>query len=514
MTGRRGCDGINFYAVSIIQTGENLRTLKKSDALAESTECMTQRLTLYDEICERVAGLTPAPVAVRILEVLRNERAPIQSLADVINTDALLAARVLKVANFAAGQPQRLLTVSHAIAMMGLDAFKSLAVGLTTFPLQSFPGKTDGSDPDDAPITLRELWEHAIGCAAVAARIATQVDHVSPHQAFAAGFLHDMGRLLMYRCSREGFYTAVTAAAAKSIPLSEAETLAVGMNHVTLGEIWAGRSEVPHGFQQVIRYHHEPSCMLPESLDIELRALIAVVQLADLLCESRAIGRGGDLGIVPSELWKAPCLREESWSDQFKTIKQEIEAAREIFGFPKENLKRTQLIRHPMPKGEPDLIPERQETAVNTPRGRVIPFPPRNESKTEMQKKPSTKKLTILIVEDHDSLCEMLSLYFMRYGYHVRTAYNGETALEILSNEEIHLVLLDLMLPRLDGFAVLKELREKPKDSIPYIIVVSAGASAKDRNKVLERGANEYMPKPFHLMRLLERIQAVEKYLL
>ena len=113
-------------------------------------------------------------------------------------------------------------------------------------------------DPDDTPITLRELWEHAMGCAAVAARIATQVDHVSPHQAFAAGFLHDMGRLLLYRCSKEGFYTAITVATAKRIPLSEAETLAVGMNHVTLGEIWAGRSELPHGFQQVIRYHHEP----------------------------------------------------------------------------------------------------------------------------------------------------------------------------------------------------------------------------------------------------------------
>ena len=207
--------------------------------MAESTRCMPQRLTLHDEICKRVAGLAPAPVALRILEVLRNGRAPVQSLADVITTDPLLAARVLRLANFAAGQPQRVVTVSHAITLMGLDALKSLTLGLTTFPLHSIPSKMDGSDPDGAPITLRELWEHAIGCAAVAARIATQVDHVSPHQAFAAGFLHDMGRLLMYRCSREGFYTAITMAIAKSIPLSEAETLAVGMNHVTLGEIWA-----------------------------------------------------------------------------------------------------------------------------------------------------------------------------------------------------------------------------------------------------------------------------------
>ena len=131
-----------------------------------------------------------------------------------------------------------------------------------------------------------------------------------------------------------------------------------------------------------------------------------------------------------------------------------------------------------------------------------------------MQQKPSGKKLTILVVEDHGSLCEMLSLYLMRYGYHVRTADNGETALEMIANEQIHLVLLDLMLPRLDGFSVLKELREKKKGRTPYIIVVSAGASERDRNKVLELGANEYMPKPFHLTRLLERIETVEKYLL
>jgi CheY-like chemotaxis protein/HD-like signal output (HDOD) protein len=475
---------------------------------------MAQRLTLHDEICERVASLPPAPVAVRILEVLRNERAPVQSLSDVISTDPLLAVRVLKLANFAAGQPQRLVTVSHAITVMGLDAIKSLALGLTTFPLQSIPGKTDDSDLDNAPITLRDLWEHATGCAAVAARIATQVNCVSPHQAFAVGFLHDMGRLLLYRCSRRSFYAAVTVASAKSIPLSEAETLAVGMSHVTLGEIWAGRSELPHGFQLVMRYHHEPAWMLPESMDMELRALIAVVQLADLLCESCAIGRGGDLGIVPRELWKTLHLREEGWSDQFKTIKQEVHAAREVFGFRKEDPKPTQLIPQPIVSKEHALASERQKTPVTVSRRRVIPFPSRTEGEVEMPTKTSTKKLTILVVEDHGSLCEMLSLYFMRYGYHVRTADDGETALEILSNEKIHLVLLDLMLPRLDGFAVLKELRERRKGRMPYIIVVSAGASERDRNKVLELGANEYMPKPFHLMRLLERIQTVEKYLL
>jgi DNA-binding response OmpR family regulator len=108
----------------------------------------------------------------------------------------------------------------------------------------------------------------------------------------------------------------------------------------------------------------------------------------------------------------------------------------------------------------------------------------------------------------------MLSLYFMRYGYHVRTASDGESALDIMDHEEIHLVLLDLMLPRMDGFTVLRRIRGRGDGKPPYVIVVSAGASTGDRNLVLDLGADEYMPKPFHLMRLLERIQNVEKYLL
>lgn len=122
--------------------------------------------------------------------------------------------------------------------------------------------------------------------------------------------------------------------------------------------------------------------------------------------------------------------------------------------------------------------------------------------------------MTILIVEDHNSLLEMLSLYFIRLGYDVRTATDGESALEIIAHEKIHFVLLDLMLPRLDGFTVLRQLREGSGIRMPYVIVVSAGASERDRNKVLELGANEYMPKPFHLARLIERIQMVEKHLL
>jgi CheY-like chemotaxis protein len=404
------------------------------------------------------------------------------------------------------------LSVSQAIEVLGLETLKSLALGLTTFPLPSNASSMEDFAADEGPVTLRQLWEHSLGCAVVAGRLATKVEHVSPRQAFVAGFLHDIGRVLIYHCARGNFFEAITVALDKNLPLSEAETLALGINHLALGEIWAGRGELLHRVQQLIRYHHEPLSILPDGIDLEMRRTIAVVQLADWVCESRGIGKGGDSATPQTELWSTLNLWEETWSDQFQTVKREIEAARGIFGFANQADDRRLALRRPKPKPERMSAALGEKLAMNSGRGSVIPFPSRKETGGESGDKPTSKKLTILVVEDHSSLCDLLSLYLMRHGYHVRMAANGETALELLAKEEIHLVLLDLMLPRLDGFSVLRKIRESAKERGPYIIVVSAGASERDRNKVLELGANEYMPKPFHLLRLLERIQTVEKY--
>jgi CheY-like chemotaxis protein/HD-like signal output (HDOD) protein len=475
---------------------------------------MNQERTLNDEVCERISKLAPSPLTARLLEVVRNEKAPIRSLADVFTTEPLVANRLLRIANFAPGLTQRLLSVSQAIEVLGLETLKSLALGLTTFPLPSSASRTEDFAPDDGPVRLCQLWEHSLGCAAIAGRLATELDHVLPREAFVAGFLHDVGRILIYRCARDTFFKAITMALDKNIPLSEAETLALGINHLTLGEIWVGRGEMSHRFQQLIRYHHEPVSILPDGIDLEMCRTIAVVQLADWVCESRGIGKAGDSPLSRSDLWAELNLWEEAWSDQFQAVKREIEGAREIFGFANPADDRLRLHRPPKPKPERISVSSGEKLAMSSGRGSVIPFPSRKESGEQGGDKPAPKKLTILVVEDHSSLCDLLSLYLMRHGYHVRMANNGETALELLDKEEIHLVLLDLMLPRLDGFSVLRKIHESPKDRAPYIIVVSAGASERDRNKVLELGANEYMPKPFHLMRLLERIQMVEKYLL
>lgn len=326
------------------------------------------------------------------------------------------------------------------------------------------------------------------------------MDHRFQSLAFTAGSLRDLGRVIFYGHTKERLFQALEIAVDKNLPIRKAETLVMGVEHVEIGELWARKCDPPPAIQCVIRYHHEPVYALPGFVGSAERYNVAVVQLADLLCEAYDIGLGGEKDEIPGELWSTVGIGEQDCRQLPGAIKQEVEAAREIFGFQRDNAKLTHLLRH--------------RAAAERTRGHVIPFPSRVENPGHEKRKGPPKKLTILIVEDHNSLCEMLSLYFMRFGYHVRTANDGESALAIIANEEIHLVLLDLMLPRLDGFTVLRQLREASGAKTPYVIVVSAGASERDRNKVLELGANEYMPKPFHLARLIERIQTVEKYLL
>jgi len=120
------------------------------------------------------------------------------------------------------------------------------------------------------------------------------------------------------------------------------------------------------------------------------------------------------------------------------------------------------------------------------------------------------KKLTILLTEGNDTLRDIAARYLIRQGYHVRTASNGKAALAILTTEEVHLLLLDLTSPETDGFAVLQYVQGERLGRFPYIIVLSGVMTEDDRRKVQELGGNDYLPKPFLLSHLFERVLETE----
>jgi DNA-binding response OmpR family regulator len=113
----------------------------------------------------------------------------------------------------------------------------------------------------------------------------------------------------------------------------------------------------------------------------------------------------------------------------------------------------------------------------------------------------------ILVIEDDPSILRGLQLNLGMEGYAVRSASDGETGLELARGERFDLLVVDVMLPRLDGLGVVREIRRHDPD-LPVLILSAKGAEA-DKVAGLQLGADDYMVKPFSLKELLARIDAL-----
>lgn len=113
----------------------------------------------------------------------------------------------------------------------------------------------------------------------------------------------------------------------------------------------------------------------------------------------------------------------------------------------------------------------------------------------------------ILVVEDEPSLRQLLTANFGFEGYSVEAAADGGPALQAHASRHADLIVLDLMLPLMDGFSVLKFLRSR-KDEVPVLMLTARGEEA-DRLQGLGLGADDYLVKPFSLLELLARVKAI-----
>jgi two-component system alkaline phosphatase synthesis response regulator PhoP len=119
------------------------------------------------------------------------------------------------------------------------------------------------------------------------------------------------------------------------------------------------------------------------------------------------------------------------------------------------------------------------------------------------------KKFSILLVEDEENLQEALKLNLELEGYEVTSAYDGAEALQAVQKEHFDLIILDVMLPELDGITVCETVRLSNPD-IP-ILILSARNSSADRVLGLKKGADDYLTKPFNLEELLLRVNNLIK---
>lgn len=117
--------------------------------------------------------------------------------------------------------------------------------------------------------------------------------------------------------------------------------------------------------------------------------------------------------------------------------------------------------------------------------------------------------MRILLVEDEENIRKLMRLNLIMEGYEVVEADNGRTALQIIDNQYFDMIILDIMLPEVNGFQICEQVRLRNKEVA--IIIVSAKDNSLDRIKGLKMGADDYLTKPFNLEELLLRVSNLLK---
>jgi putative nucleotidyltransferase with HDIG domain len=219
------------------------------------------------------------------------------SLQAIVEQDPSLTSLILKVANSSFYSPvQEISNVSRAISMMGFMELRNLVISHSLTGLFS-------EDLGFAELKAKDLWLHAIGVATAGKKIAYEIKGLEPEDMFAAGILHDIGRIIYCLHLKDELYDVLALAKESGISLNAAEE-EYGLTHAEVGGYLATRWKLSSVLIDAIQYHHNP-----EAAGKHAKAA-AVICLADALAIKAEIGMSGfagkDKAQLPSTLGLAP----------------------------------------------------------------------------------------------------------------------------------------------------------------------------------------------------------------
>lgn len=228
--------------------------------------------------------LPPLPAAVgRLLRQVNAPEVEFKEIARTISLDQTLTAQLLRLANSAFyGFPQQIRTVQQATVVLGRHSVRNMALSLAIVRLRSHMRADGPLDPED-------FWRHSIAVACCARLLAQQQESVEPDEAFVAGLLHDIGKIVLVEYDAATYEELLLIAGDGIAPLYELERKAFGIDHAAVGRALCNYWNIPDVLSATVAAHHDGDGGKPPA-----RRTVGIVNLADSLVKICGIGRSGN----------------------------------------------------------------------------------------------------------------------------------------------------------------------------------------------------------------------------
>ena len=233
-------------------------------------------------ITEGVAELPTLPTVVtEMIGMVNDPKTTAADLARLISTDQALTAKILRLVNSSFyGFQRKIGTVNLSIVILGFETVKNLSLSLSLVRQLSY-------DVEDTVFNHQSFWEHCMACAVAGRLLAERLKYRTNGEAFAAGILHDVGKLVLSQNFQEELVQILDLARREGTSMHEAEDAVIGVTHAEIGGELANSWNLPPRLVHAIAFHHHP-WEAPED-----EKLAGVVHLADILCHRMEIGDSG-----------------------------------------------------------------------------------------------------------------------------------------------------------------------------------------------------------------------------
>jgi HD-like signal output (HDOD) protein len=242
-----------------------------------------ETIALEKKLLQKVTDIATLPFVVRkLMSTLSNPRSSAKDLGRVIVNDQALSAKVLRLVNSAYyGLANEVTNINHAVAVLGFNSLRSLTLSIAS---HSAFFKGDGGPFFDR----KKLWIHSLGTAICARVLARQFGIATFEDFFAAGLIHDVGKVIMDQYTPQLFHSIIMLAIKEKKSFYDAEKLTLSISHPEIGKAAAEKWCFPAFLTDAIRFHHEPT-LAGNSWEAA-----SIIHYANYLCKIKKIGENGD----------------------------------------------------------------------------------------------------------------------------------------------------------------------------------------------------------------------------